>query len=306
MFKIFSYNAHMSTAKTSTTAFTIADSLAKLSQVPRWKNHCSDEMVALNIAFTKHACDTSIKHLISALPLPISIFLMDTLYIAGMTHHYLFRKIFIEKHLHTAIKSGAQQVIVLGGGMDTLALRMAAEYPQTRFIEIDLPHTQARKMQVLKDIGHGIPENCIFTPADLSTETLENVLHNNKGFRADAPSLVIIEGVLMYLTESEVKTLFSTLHQCIKAPLTILFGAMTTPDQAGHWRLRIMCALLRRAQEETKWYCTSSAMPTFMKNLGYEITESITYKDLQRPYRSAEEISHVPEEDENYYIVKRT
>ena len=293
----------MSITKTSTTAFVIADCLAKLSRQPRWKGHFSDEMARLNADFARHAKDTYVKRLIGCLPLPLFMRVMDFLYVPGMGYHYLFRKLFIEKQLHRGLMNGARQVIVLGAGLDTLAIRMAKNHATVGFFEIDLPHTQQTKIRILEQTNHAIPHNCIFKSADLSQASLESVLCEEKTFDRNLPTLIIIEGVLMYLTENEVRALFTSLRSLFADNLTVVFGAMAAPDNDGNLCLRITSSLLQRGGEATKWHCSSASMPAFLSGLGYRIRETITYKKLQNLYRGDMEIKAVPDEDENYYVV---
>ncbi len=287
----------------SNTAYIIADSLAKLSYATPWKEYISDEMRFLNKSFAHYAKRTFIKRIINLLPLPASIFIMDTFFIPGMTYHYLFRKLLIDKQLNKSLSDGVKQVIILGAGLDTLAIRKAKEQPGINFFEIDLPGTQNAKVEILNKIEYLIPSNCIFKPADLSNTKLGTILLEDNRFNTNAPTLIILEGVLMYLNESEVKNLFTDLYNLIDAKLIITFGAMTSSDCNKNWRVRIINSLLHRSNEETKWSCSSEIMPQFMAYLGYELQWWIPYKEIQNSYRSAETIKDLPTEDENYYSV---
>lgn len=292
----------MSSDNISTTAYTVATGIAKLSQLPRWKPYISDEVAALNHAFMQHGKTSLAKRLISWLPPALMLRVMDTIYIPGMTQHYLFRKQWIESRVNLALSQGITQFIILGGGFDTLALRMAASYEKVQFFEIDLPDTQSAKLEILAKIHQPIPANCHYTSADLSQAALSDVLQAAPYFNADAPTVVILEGVLMYLTEAEVSALFSELRLLFK-DLFILYGAIAAPDAEAGNLTRITSALLRRGSEETKWHCRTEGMTDFMAQLGYNVKEFVNYKDLQRSYRKEEELAQVPEQDENYYLV---
>lgn len=293
----------MKSEKISTTAYVIADSLAKLSHVPRFAKYISPEMARLSSIFAANTKNSLAKHFISLLPIKLSVLIMDVFYVPGMTYHYLFRKLLIEKQLKEAIHKDVKQVIILGGGFDTLAIRMAAIFSEINFFEIDLPDTQTAKIRILNENGYAVANNCIFKPADLSTAKLQTILASEHKFNHTKPTLVIIEGVLMYLTEAEVKALFIDLQNLINSHLTIIFGAIAAPDNKN-WRMRLIDGLLKRGQESTKWFCSSADMPKFLAELGYSLEEWIPYKKLQSFYRDVGEISNVPEDDENYYVAK--
>lgn len=295
----------MSSGKTSTTAYIVISGLVKLAAFPRWRRYFPDESVRLNKVFMQSVQDSFMKWLIARLPPRFFIFLMNALFIPGMTEHYLFRKRLIEDQLAKSLSAGTNQVIVLGAGLDTLALRMAKAYPNVRFYEIDLPDTQRAKKNALARIAYAVPPNCRFVEADLSRMTLESALTGIDGFDASAPTLVIIEGVLMYLTEPDVKALFLGMHNRFRGNLTVVFGANAKSDREGNWRLRMVDTILGRGRESTHWHCDGAAMPAFMAACGYAVAAAVTYKQLQRPYRENAEISMLPEEDENYYIVAK-
>ncbi|TMH30125.1 MAG: class I SAM-dependent methyltransferase [Betaproteobacteria bacterium] len=65
--------------------------------------------------------------------------------IPGLLLHFMLRKRWIEQAVRGAIARGARRVVVVGAGYDTLAARLAPEFPGVRFIEVDHPATQAVK-----------------------------------------------------------------------------------------------------------------------------------------------------------------
>jgi methyltransferase (TIGR00027 family) len=295
----------MSSRKTSTTAYGVACGLDKLARMPQWHGYFSDEMLHLNGAFVRHAKDTPLKHFMDWLPSRLYIRLMDAIFIPGMVHHFLFRKRLIESQLVGALENGVRQVMVLGAGLDTLAVRMARKYRTVRFFEIDLPTTQRMKLDICERIRHPIPSNCRFVEADLAQVALKTALQSESSFTPTEPTLVILEGVLMYLAESEVKSLFADLYHLIDAPLTIVFGAMAISDNDRNQRVRMVNAFLGKEREATKWHCPSTAIPEFVADLGYGLQEWMPYKKLQGLYRGELELQAVPNEDENYYVVAK-
>lgn len=293
----------MPTGKTSVTAYTVVASLAKLARLPEWTPKFPEEMIALNAAFARLACDSPVKRLIACLPPRLFLRLIDAVFIPGMAHHYLFRKLLIESQLTATLSKDTGQVIILGAGLDTLALRLAGKHAAALFLEIDLPGTQRMKKRVLERIHHPLKANCVFIEADLSQTRLEEALRNEKRFQRNAPTVVILEGVLMYLSEAEVKALFAELRDLFTGSLMVIFGATAASDDAGPWPLRAINALLRRNQEGAKWFCPSRVMPTFMGDAGFEVKSWVSYGELQRHYRAEAETRRIPAEDENYYTV---
>jgi methyltransferase (TIGR00027 family) len=111
------------------------------------------------------------------------------------------RSRYAEDELHTAIKRGIQQYVVLGAGLDTFAYRNP--YPQDvlHVFEVDHPATQIWKRTRLEEAGITIPRTLTFTPVDFEIQTLEDGLRR-AGFDTSKAAFFSWLGVTMYLTSS--------------------------------------------------------------------------------------------------------
>jgi methyltransferase (TIGR00027 family) len=295
----------MSSSKASATGFIIASALVKLARLPKWRPYFTQDAIRLNESFVLHAADSTVKRCIRSLPPALAIRMMDLFFVPGLMQHYVLRKNYIEERVRHGLSGEIKQVVNLGAGFDTLMLRLAKEFPDTQFFEIDLPNTQEVKTNVLQRTAYSVPSNCTFIPVDLSQTKLEGVLSATKGFDPAAPTCVILEGVLMYLLESEVRSLFLSLRGLFRSELRVIFGATVISTAKGNSSMRAINYLLGRGNEAAKWSCPSAAMPAFMTECGYTIQEWVAYKKLQATVRSVEEIRNVPEENENYYVVRK-
>jgi methyltransferase (TIGR00027 family) len=123
--------------------------------------------------------------------------LTERVTIPGLLLHFLLRKRWIEEQVRAGLAAGCDEVVVVGAGFDTLAARLAPEFPRVRFTEIDHPATQRAKQAVSK------AENLRFIAADLARVRLQGV------FGAGPQAVFVIEGLLMYLTEAQIAELFS-------------------------------------------------------------------------------------------------
>jgi methyltransferase (TIGR00027 family) len=109
------------------------------------------------------------------------------------------------------------QVVLLGAGLDTRAVRLAKE--GVRFFEVDHPESQKLKLGKLAAIDYPVAcatyVPCDFERSDFLTELCA------RGFREDIPALFIWEGVTVYLTETAVR---GTAHRVAAgcSPQTIL------------------------------------------------------------------------------------
>jgi methyltransferase (TIGR00027 family) len=288
----------------SLTALVVAAGVSGLGAVPRWRRLFDEEAWALADAFRRLGPDTLAAHAIARLPAPMLVGLLDTIFVPGMAYHYLFRKRLIEDEVRRGVARGARQLLVLGAGFDSAGLRMARCFPELTVVEVDRPPTQGRKRHVLLEIGHAIPRHFHFVAADLARHSLDDLLASSAVLRPELPTLVVIEGVLMYLKEPDVRALFTSLRRLFPGELSIVYGAIAAPDTEGSLGLRLVNRLLALGDEGTAWCCPADQMAAFVAPLGFTMARSVTYGALQREHRSPSETRRVPEEDENYYVVR--
>jgi methyltransferase (TIGR00027 family) len=102
---------------------------------------------------------------------------------------------FIDDQLKEHYRKGIRQVVLLGAGYDSRALRF--RYPGLRFIEIDHPMTQKRKVKLIGGSSIRHHDALHFIPVDFCTDWLKTVAES--GMIHNVPTLYIWEGVSYYL-----------------------------------------------------------------------------------------------------------
>lgn len=112
---------------------------------------------------------------------------------------------FFDDFLMAAV-SEASQVVILAAGMDARAFRLPWR-SSTKVYEIDQPEVLDDKEVILKNTLPNCQRHVI--PADLTQPWSHLLLA--QGYRADSPSVWLLEGILMYLTELEVHDLLKTI-----------------------------------------------------------------------------------------------
>jgi methyltransferase (TIGR00027 family) len=147
------------------------------------------------------------------------------------------RKAFCECQVRNAVRNGAVQVLVLGAGYDTLGWRLAPELPGVRFFEIDLPATGRLKARGIEAMGRR--PNLRLIPEDLGDRKLVDVLGSEDSWDPTARSIVVAEGLLMYLPHGAVGDLFRQCAEVTGAGSRVAFtyvpsGEDGRPD-IGRW-----------------------------------------------------------------------
>lgn len=136
----------------------------------------------------------------------------------GFSLHIVARKRYIEAAVRAALESAFTQVVVLGGGYDTLAMRLHAEFPRASFIEVDASGTQRIKLRCA--LGDKLnASNLAAVPADLARPgSLLDALATTPLFRPEAHTIYIAEGLFHYLPPDSVAALLDTLRDLPPPP----------------------------------------------------------------------------------------
>ncbi|MFZ3004089.1 MAG: SAM-dependent methyltransferase [Undibacterium umbellatum] len=129
------------------------------------------------------------------------VYAAEKITLPGILLHYVLRKKVIREYTAQSIAAGTRQIVLLGAGYDTLCMELAEQHQALRLIEIDHPATQTVK----RAAANASQENRIhYIAAELGKQNLADVLGKCEGFDANLKTLFIAEGLLMYLTSSDV------------------------------------------------------------------------------------------------------
>lgn len=200
---------------------------------------------------------------------------VERLTLPGIMAHYWYRKRWIERRCRRVINAGAERLLVIGAGFDTLGLRLAAENPALEVIEIDHPATQnAKRLALDGALGSNAawcPANLRFLACDLAVTPLPPSLFDDA-----KPWVVVIEGVLMYLPPAEVTRLLHSLRKLANGRVCIIFSFMTAwPDGGSGFRPKswLVERWLAWRKEPFTWSLAPTEMASFLCDHGYRLQE---------------------------------
>jgi methyltransferase (TIGR00027 family) len=108
-----------------------------------------------------------------------------------------------EDALARAVERGVRQIVILGAGLDTFALRNPHGERQLRIYEVDHPATQAWKLERLAEAQIALPPWLIFVPVDFERDDVGETLVA-AGFQRDSPAFFTWLGVVPYLTQDAI------------------------------------------------------------------------------------------------------
>ena len=132
------------------------------------------------------------------------------------------RTFFIDEKIKKALKEGVRQIVMLAAGMDTRAYRLS--FPEgTRIFEID----RQEVLDYKKDKLGKTPTHCERTAiaVDLREEWQNQLVE--AGFKSQEQTLWLVEGLLMYLEESQVMTLMNQINSLSSAKDILIFDILS-------------------------------------------------------------------------------
>ena len=192
--------------------------------------------------------------------------------VPGLMLHHAVRKRYIEDETRRALAEGARQVVVLGAGLDTLALRLHREFHRVLFMELDHPATQDAKRRALGDLEAQPGENLRLLSADFTRQSADEVLAGCPGYDRSRRTLLIMEGVLMYLSPLDVDRAFGAARRCGGPGSRFIFTFMEIrPDGRPGFRRRgrLSDLWLGLKSEPFIWGLRPDGLSAFLADRGF-------------------------------------
>lgn len=183
---------------------------------------------------------------------------------AGLSRHHCQRKAWIQQRLQQAPAS--LQWLWLGSGFDAAGLVALARQPQLQLIEIDQPDSLALRQRLpLWRAQLPRPQTMAMRLPQQSGDLL--------ALCAQAPSLLVAEGVLMYLPG---RSLLRLLRAAIRldSPPRLLFSALDASNDAGagfHRKSAIRERWLAKRSETFLWRLPAARRDLLLQRCGYRV-----------------------------------
>jgi methyltransferase (TIGR00027 family) len=194
-----------------------------------------------------------------------------------------------DEALLAALRDDVEQVVILGAGYDSRAFRFKDELRGVRVFELDHPGTQARKIELLATSNTSLPSNVTLIGIDFAKQSFRQLLPQH-GFRRDAKTLFLWEGVSYYLPVQAVNDVLAFVAGCGKGS-TIVFdyalqrfvdGDTSTygGDAVARW--------LQKIGEPFLFGLEPANAARFLAQRGLRTTSHVGPADLERLYLSTQ------------------
>jgi methyltransferase (TIGR00027 family) len=183
-----------------------------------------------------------------------------------------------EDQAEDAYAHGVRQVVVLGAGLDTFAIRN--DLADLRVWEVDHPSTQAVKREVIAAHGMPVPPTASFVGVDFEHDDLGERLHD-AGFDASAPAVFLWLGVVPYLTRDAV---VETLRFVASTPgSSVVFDhpvpVSSLSPRAQRWHER-RSAAVSRLGEPWRTAFEPAELAALLDDLGMDVVDDVDARTI--------------------------
>ncbi|WP_151804844.1 class I SAM-dependent methyltransferase [Acinetobacter bereziniae] len=216
-----------------------------------------------------------------------------------LTGQVVGRSRYCEDLLQHAIENHQiHQYVLVGAGLDSFVLRLAAQYPQLKIFEVDHPDTQKTKIQKLKKISTSqqLPENVEFVSIDFEKEKLSEAL-TRSGFQSKHPAFFSWLGTTHYLTQqttlATLQNIASIAHKQSEVVMdySIDYRELQGIERFGAFALTQFTQFLK---EPLIGAFGSDALHQAVIKMGYQVLEDLSGQQITERYfnHRADHIRH--------------
>jgi methyltransferase (TIGR00027 family) len=190
----------------------------------------------------------------------------------GVCGAVLVRTRFVDECLEAEIDRGLRQLVVLGAGYDTRALRFQEIKNKVAVFELDHPETQRVKKEIIRRRLGTLPVHVAYIPIRFEEESIAEKLLRTS-FDPRAKTFFIWEGVTYYLPENTVDRTLSFIGTHSGEESTVVFDYFPPSVADGTCRLTEAVGLregLKRFGEEIVSGIAPDSMTSFLQDRGFD------------------------------------
>jgi methyltransferase (TIGR00027 family) len=192
-----------------------------------------------------------------------------------------------EDALSRAVERGVRQIVILGAGLDTFALRNPHDARQIRIYEVDHPATQAWKRQRLAEAQIALPLWLIFVPVNFEHDDVGEKLVA-AGFQPNAPAFFAWLGVVPYLTLDTIGRTLGYMSSIQNSE--VVFDYMEAPQAfSEEMREFVKERTDELEQIDERWASRldPDGMAAILRSHGFSAIEDIDFQEIASKFGSA-------------------
>ena len=209
----------------------------------------------------------------------------------GIYEYVLARTKLLDEVFIHALRNRFAQIVLLGAGFDTRALRFTNENLGSKIFELDIYTTQQPKVEILNRKQIELPKELLFVPIDFNKDSMTDVL-GKAGYGTNEKSLFILEGVTMYLTSDAVNRTLDFIRCSAMEESILAFDyvyASVLRRENKFYGEREIHETVSRAGEGWTFGIEEGTIGDFLTQRGFKLMTHYTPSDLEKAYLVADD-----------------
>jgi methyltransferase (TIGR00027 family) len=209
----------------------------------------------------------------------------------GIYEYVLARTKLLDEVFIHALRNRFAQIVLLGAGFDTRALRFTRENLGSKIFELDIYTTQHPKVEILKRKRIALPEELLFVPIDFNKERIADAL-GKAGYATNQRNLFIWEGVSMYLTADAIDSTLEFIRSSSVEGSIVAFDyvyASVLRRESKFYGEREIYKTVSRAGEGWTFGIEDGTLEDFLTQRGFKLITHHTPSDLEKAYLTADD-----------------
>ena len=222
---------------------------------------------------------------------PLRKFLMRQMFPPGIHEYVLARTKVLDVVFIDALEAHFVQIVLLGAGFDTRALRFAHKNQGTKVFELDVATTQQPKVDILRREKVPLPKELTFVSIDFNKDDLFETL-SRAGYQEGQKSLFLWEGVTMYLSVQAVDSTLDFIRRHAAPGSQVAFDyiyASVLRHENRYYGEQDIVETVSKAGEGWTFGVEEGTIETFLAARGFEIVAHHTPPELEKQYLTTED-----------------
>jgi methyltransferase (TIGR00027 family) len=224
---------------------------------------------------------------------------LDKIAIKGIYEYILVRTAHFDSVVRNAFEENVPQVVFLGAGYDSRPYRFMEYIRDTLIFELDSTPTQLRKKDILANKQIHIPDQLTYVPIDFRRDSILDILLQ-AGFDPNKQTLFLWEGVMYYLTQEVVDSMFNFLKDKTTTGSSILFDYISkSPDDVFNPDIMTFLKALagEYAAEPILMSIPRGNINNFLSSRGLSLKAHVEPFEMEQRYltlKNGSVVGHVP------------
>jgi len=189
------------------------------------------------------------------------------------------RKFFVKNKLAAFLSEEQNgQVLILAAGLAPLSVEIASLFPKCTVFDVD-----AHNMKEKETAVDGKPSNIRFIECDITNVELLDKKLLQYGFKPDAPTMAVMEGIMYYLKPADLSNILKYLSSH-RIPVTGEFGLK--PELVNEKTRHHLTEVFRKIKESVNLdfisYYSDEEITGLFRSDGYRHVELINMQRIQQ------------------------